>query len=89
MMSDCILCEAKGTVTESIQVETFDVGTKDANDGKHFVVKANVIVMSCSECCEEWTDYRSEEIRNKAIEEQTPYRISEDGMRMIWTGEAV
>lgn len=67
---DCISCEAKSTVTESIEKQTFPVGC--APDPV-FHVTCEVPVMTCSACEFQWTDYRAEEIRDKAAREQTPY----------------
>lgn len=66
----CVSCGAGGTVTESIEEQTFPVGC--APDPV-IDVTCDVPVMTCSECQFQWTDHRGEEIRDKAAREQTPY----------------
>ncbi len=59
----CIFCEAL-TASENIQSEHFNYKTED---GRVVELRADVPVISCSSCGEQYTDDRAADIRHEAI----------------------
>lgn len=84
---DCLICEAVGTVTESMQNDEFQIGA--GTDGSPvFTVRTRVPVLSCTSCKMSWTGCGAEEIRNEAILAQTPYKLTADGKHLRYAPES-
>jgi len=64
-MTDCPFCNETGAkVLERNEVDHFQYGV----DGDSVMLSADVIVQYCDTCKEEWTDWRSEDTRQEAVE---------------------
>lgn len=63
----CVNCESKN-VTERVETDSFQYGA-DHHPPSGGVVQfsVQVPVLKCGDCGFEWTDYRSEEIRDAAV----------------------
>ena len=61
-MTDCMFCNRPAQEREEVDKFQYGVG----NDA--VILTANVIVISCDDCEEQWTDWRSEDTRQEAVE---------------------
>ncbi len=60
----CHGCERDDCIDEVTMTERFAYGMA----GSQVVLSAEVVVLSC-ECGEQWTDYRGEQARTKAVDD--------------------
>ena len=61
--NDCPFCDF-GSVYEYKSTEHFQYGCDD----DAVMLWTNVIVLACTRCSQQWTDYRSEDSRQAAVE---------------------